>query len=1297
MAETLLINPELWASSRAGARAGRGFRFQDAAGAWLAARIWAGEIDAKILVPEGVDDITLHGGPVEMRIQVKARHDPRGSFTTAELAAILVKSAGSADIAALRSGSCRLLILLERPAAEIAETGWDGSLADDPANFALLEPHLKDFLASQGLAIRELLVAATLFSIADPLDACVALICARRGSADAVARLVAHRLRHLLGEHADRNYRAPADNPAVIGAADVEVLADAVLALVDPDALLPAVAAGLCEPVSFAPVETPFFYEGVDVAPGHVASGLVLERPDLIADIAAGLQRQRCSLITGPSGSGKSAAAWLFAYQNRHAIRWYRLRRAAPHQAHLLVQLARSLEASPVRPVGFVLDDVGRDLSGIWEAFARELCHEPGVLLLGTIREEDLFLVGDLASTAVARPVLDVDLAERIWSALREERELAFLHWREPFELSEGLLLEYGHLLTSGQRLKETLNAQVRRRLAEARDDELAILQAVVPAARFGGTIEAERLRDRLGLSGAAFARALARLVDEHALRLSVDGSLGGLHQIRSAGLYEALGEQTPRSVEAEISEMADILRAQDFVFVLPQLLHALPTADEVLLDAMAGRFGLLSVANRAAVFHGLGLAVCDRIADGWTAIVKEEGLDPRRAAMAFTFGLIGTSLDIAQFAKMNAVSARIHEVRQRDLRTELLTRIGGLPDEIEATLDDYHELAASLVPVQVMSPAPSFTALPAGDWTGVPLEQGLAIATTAREFGIEFAERVLNCFGGGDHLLSRIHREIAWVTHPTPAGDEDTLVISSNIRFMGEPIHANANDVVVAHCRRLLAAVPRANIAASSMLGWDGNPAGFMDHALAVKHIPRDNLPSPVHVSWNRAMLRAIQSRNGPTTESSRANAIAFAITELAELLSDAAELYCRGVPAERQFEMKLSVRALLNSFIQAPSVGAGARSVRDLSDYAIADEAFDFVTSITKLAQDLVEGIERPIIASIEAAKLDAAAKALLNASSWRWLEAPPTEALRTLSEILHDLDAVLGEAHAHPEGFRRSRLNAERTSRSRCTRIRFAADARERACRTAETMTVQLRIALATHDIEAIVVSRPMDDPTAPYWPRVDYAALLLVDHLVDYMALANNFTEVVQQLPMTHSVAIAPVREGMIVAGLAGVIYESFLPVVDFAGKWTGHVPLPLLEERAAAALAEAFNVLLHISAVFANLDRNLNDEELAHAQQMVDSVKDRLALLETLRDTEYDDDIGAACIFVDEVLDRVKRELDGDPPERMSAEFAGMINGKQTEFTTRIIGHRIGLLERDIRAATARSLQADASV
>jgi hypothetical protein len=91
----IVIDAELWDGSRAGARAGRGFRFQDAAAAWLAVEGWAGAQPWQTTIPEGVDDLTLHGGVQEWRAQIKSRHDPQSTFSIKEVADYLGKIAGS--------------------------------------------------------------------------------------------------------------------------------------------------------------------------------------------------------------------------------------------------------------------------------------------------------------------------------------------------------------------------------------------------------------------------------------------------------------------------------------------------------------------------------------------------------------------------------------------------------------------------------------------------------------------------------------------------------------------------------------------------------------------------------------------------------------------------------------------------------------------------------------------------------------------------------------------------------------------------------------------------------------------------------------------------------------------------------------------------------------------------------------------------------------------------------------------------------------------------------------------------
>lgn len=60
--DTDMTEDPRWKSSRAGARAGRGFRFQDAASAFLLAEKWATGQSAR-LVPEGLDDLSITAHP----------------------------------------------------------------------------------------------------------------------------------------------------------------------------------------------------------------------------------------------------------------------------------------------------------------------------------------------------------------------------------------------------------------------------------------------------------------------------------------------------------------------------------------------------------------------------------------------------------------------------------------------------------------------------------------------------------------------------------------------------------------------------------------------------------------------------------------------------------------------------------------------------------------------------------------------------------------------------------------------------------------------------------------------------------------------------------------------------------------------------------------------------------------------------------------------------------------------------------------------------------------------------------
>jgi hypothetical protein len=83
---------EIWKRSRAGARAGAGFRFQDAAAMAASVLCWSGRISGHAIVPESLDDFSIESGGATVFVQVKSKISDDPTFTPAEIAAALAKN-----------------------------------------------------------------------------------------------------------------------------------------------------------------------------------------------------------------------------------------------------------------------------------------------------------------------------------------------------------------------------------------------------------------------------------------------------------------------------------------------------------------------------------------------------------------------------------------------------------------------------------------------------------------------------------------------------------------------------------------------------------------------------------------------------------------------------------------------------------------------------------------------------------------------------------------------------------------------------------------------------------------------------------------------------------------------------------------------------------------------------------------------------------------------------------------------------------------------------------------------------
>jgi len=196
MTGPLLIDAELWKATRTGARAGRGFRYQDAVGAWLTVAAWHGDVPWRVVVPEGVEDVTLHGPDREYRCQLKARHTPQARFTVSEVAQHIAKTARGLPDGWEADEALRIALVLERPVEGLDATGWDRALAVAGESSATLENALAAALGPEAARARALLRRTHLIAEPEPIEQALDLLQAVE-LPPAALRLLMHKLREI--------------------------------------------------------------------------------------------------------------------------------------------------------------------------------------------------------------------------------------------------------------------------------------------------------------------------------------------------------------------------------------------------------------------------------------------------------------------------------------------------------------------------------------------------------------------------------------------------------------------------------------------------------------------------------------------------------------------------------------------------------------------------------------------------------------------------------------------------------------------------------------------------------------------------------------------------------------------------------------------------------------------------------------------------------------------------------------------------------------------------------------------
>lgn len=967
----------------------------------------------------------------------------------------------------------------------------------------------------------------------------------------------------------------------------------------DPTLIGQALTSGAIEPVDFAtPVNDPGFYQGVKVKPGHIAAELVVARRADTAEVLKSLRHQRSVLVVGPSGAGKSALTWLSAYALDGEMQWFSVTGLATSaDVAAIVRFVRARKPTDKSPVGIAFDDIGPLNVDVWNALVHELRALPGTHFLGSVREEDETLIRDRSETDFIRVQLDDALAQTVWKILSSRGETDWQHWYEPFEQSQGLMLEYVHILTQGNRLAAIVDDQVRQRTHEARYDELAIIRATAVIATHGGHIDAPTLLSLLDLGQDAGYEALTRLIDEHLVAESQPGVLGGLHPLRSQALLQASHDGAAYAAHDTLWRfLAATTRASLPRVVRSILLNVTPEEEGSVLTRLSAILdGSGDVELWAAVLIGLGFATLERHVVSFQSVLRTHRVHPAQWSLAAMFAPAGIEVpDLPDFPHWQRLRQAVHAFRNLpkiDLRRACLERLPQKPAALRCQgLPQLNHLLSCCVPISDGDslPLPFLADFPRR--TEHDLREVAALLSTARVVSPRCANSLVRSLGGQRALFRLFHSQTPWVTFPKIESGPHGTTIRADWFLVTEDHQSDPHDTVCQICVTLAALAPNVDSAACDALDPEGARITVADHQPWSKDIPRANMPPNAAIAWNVAFGHIFRATATTDSLTHYAHEMAELVLKTEAIVQTVTERWIRGKSLaggawiERAADVHKTVTSL--SF-QAPLELPSAMTT-PIETAQTSDPLGYLLTAILGNLLVRISDVAKAKSAATFASRLAADASELRESPIWRTVTSPPLRALDTLSSRLRDLADVLHEIAGDPTPghIQKMCLLARKANIGKAT-VYAAKRSRLRATRRLED---RLRAMRAAFEREGWVVRCPWrlrHDAGSVYWPDCEIAILPeMRDLKAEWFDFVDNGITIGRKhLQNDWPFVASPVVNGCVLPSLA-IHPSSPVPIPDdeFAAKWSAHVHQPFHSSDAERALMEGVARCVEVSSI-----------------------------------------------------------------------------------------------------------------
>ena len=1261
---------ELWGESRSGAQAGRGFSYQYLVSALILVRQWAGLAPPGFLIPEGFEDCVIELPDRRIWIQIRSRQ--HGTFRGAEVSGIL-DSVQRKHERLTNSLANFSTVILEQPRTEKVDPDITSLFEDQTGQVYICE---------------------------NPRDEILQVISSNLDTAEVLADGLATELYWLVARASEQNASLSYNDRRKITTTEVEQRFVERLTAEDPSAIDHILVKGAIKPVDLTtPIDEPDFYRGVKVEPGHVAANLVLERPKDVTRVRNALLRNRHVLVYGPSGAGKSALTWLVTSDTVGQMRWYQITGlASVAETDAIVRFVRSRQPSQTSPIGLVFDEIGSTNCSLWNVLVRELHGIANVYLLGTVRQEDVEQIVNQSDTAFVQVVLDEVLAQSVWEKLYDFGFTEWTHWREPYEQSDGLMLEYVHLLTEGSRLDAVIGDQIRCREQEDRDHELKIIRSVAVICAHGGEVVASRLFEILGLSDGDANFALKRLIDEHLVRETQPGILGGLHGLRTQALVNASHDEIVyRATETLWASLGATTCG-----TLPRVVHAiLANSREHTDNQSLSNLSDVLVSNYnadhwTAILTGLGLGTLERHVATFLSILEDHGVQRAHWSLASMFS--DPSIDFPnlpgfdQWKHMQSAVLEFRALPKYDLRVACLALLPGetAPPPVVG-MAQANRMLSCLAPICGGDSIESELKCEPNADEEQDVRHIAKLLSAAYLVAPHVAHNLVDSLGGEQALFNLYHEQIPWTSPPIIEQDgKHVRTVRSNWFYVAEQHQPDPHETVCNACETLIALSPLSNAAASDAVDPAGNQITVGDHKPWSKDIPRKNLPPKPRVAWNVAFRQLLLARSGEFSLTDYTRQIALLVCRTEKIFRMFTEKWITGKQITTTMESE--IHSILES-VSGLSYTAPQKTPSTMiepSTVGTEDTLGSFLIHVLGNLTRRLSTYETTKAVAVFSGSLHGQGSVHCQSEIWRTITSPPLVELERLCKRLYDVSCILHEM-ADQSGLQTIlRFISARRKRHIGNAVRAAAlHCRQLAERRFITRLRELENVLSDRGLKSKSVSRTIPDHESPYWPAREVAILIETEELItQWMPNVEEILSIgVNHLKNDWPFTAVPVINGKVVASLA-VLPSSHitLPNLSFAHDWSEFVGKPLNSTVLSERFSVAVDACYRISAIvkIRGLGNLHSDEEVVLTKAMND-FKSNQEVIRKEAERMKMEQFELACYYLERIWNKLvsefEAEKEGRPIDDPLCMTPYQINaGNESEHVTELAAVRLTVLQ-----------------